>query len=261
MMSISSDRQIDRTLSALGAVEPSLGFENRVLRGLEERAREPGQGRTAGGYSGVFRIATALGAALLLAILAFIAYAPRRMHDGSLAGLPSRPALSPRISAASAENSVAPRAGDPDPAVSNTAAIRNGLRPPVPLRVVLAPGRPSAAEIPVRLEIEAYSAAIASARELDAQALEDFRAPSSPAPPLPLTAQERLVRLMLRRGEKHDLAQLDAAEQAAFASQEQSAFHEFFDPPADPRILHQAEAEQEPQSTSTTNPKSEGKPQ
>lgn len=67
--------------------------------------------------------------------------------------------------------------------------------------------------------------------DLDRVAAQDVHAPSFPAPPLPPTAQERQVRLMLRRGEKHDLAQLDPVRNALFAAEEQIALHDFFEPP------------------------------
>ncbi len=254
------DEQIDKTLSALGAVTPSPGFESRVLRGLEERATEPKEGRSPGGYGGTFRIATALGAALVLVILAFTLSAHRRAHREDIAQVRSGPVLSPRVLPALSQDHVALRDGELHSAVSRSAAVAGAVRARVLLEAASA-ATFAAPPIPVQLKIEAHTATVPSSRELDAQALDDLHAASSPAPPLPPTAQERLVRLMLRRGEKHDLAQLDPAEQAAFASREQTAFHDFFDPPPDPRMLHQAEAEQEPQSTSTTQPKTEGQPQ
>lgn len=66
--------------------------------------------------------------------------------------------------------------------------------------------------------------------QLDAQALADTQASSHPAPTLELTAQERQIRLMLRRGERHDLAELDARHQQLFEEQRSTELSRFFNP-------------------------------
>lgn len=70
--------------------------------------------------------------------------------------------------------------------------------------------------------------------ELDAQALADTHAPSHPAPTLELTAQERQASLMMRRGERRNVASLDPAYQVLRAQQVQADFQSFLHPALTP---------------------------
>ena len=72
--------------------------------------------------------------------------------------------------------------------------------------------------------------------QAEAQALDDLHAPSHPAPPLPLTAQERAILHLLHREGTVELAQLDPAKQVAESAREQLARKQFFDPPAPPLL-------------------------
>jgi hypothetical protein len=66
----------------------------------------------------------------------------------------------------------------------------------------------------------------------DAQALADLHAPSHPAPPLPLTPQEKLFLRMIRYGNLTQLAELDPVVRAKQDADETTAFKAFFpDPP------------------------------
>lgn len=67
--------------------------------------------------------------------------------------------------------------------------------------------------------------------QLDAQALADTQAPSHSAPILELTAQERQIRLMLRRGERHQLAELSPLRVESRQQTDRAELHHFFDPP------------------------------
>jgi hypothetical protein len=70
------------------------------------------------------------------------------------------------------------------------------------------------------------------AKSLDAQALADLHAPSHPAPPLPLTPQERLFLRVLRYGNATELAELNPLVRAKQDADETTAFKAFFpDPP------------------------------
>ena len=44
---------------------------------------------------------------------------------------------------------------------------------------------------------------------------------------------------MLRRGERHELAQLEPRQQQALAQQDRASFSRFFDPPIDPALINQ----------------------
>ncbi|HEV2575735.1 MAG TPA: hypothetical protein VGU25_00875 [Acidobacteriaceae bacterium] len=66
----------------------------------------------------------------------------------------------------------------------------------------------------------------------DAQALADLHAPSHPAPPLPLTAEEKLFLRMLRYGNATQLAELNPLVRDKEDADETAAFKAFFpDPP------------------------------
>jgi streptomycin 6-kinase len=80
------------------------------------------------------------------------------------------------------------------------------------------------------------------AQSLDAQALADLHAPSHPAPPLPLTPQEKLFLRMLRYGNLTQLAELDPIVRAQRDADETTAFKAFFpDPPPLKQPLGDAE--------------------
>ncbi|HEX5282696.1 MAG TPA: hypothetical protein VFW30_01155 [Bryocella sp.] len=71
-----------------------------------------------------------------------------------------------------------------------------------------------------------------TAQNLDAQALSDLHAPSHPAPPLPLTPQEKLFLRVLRYGNATQLAELNPLVRAQQDADETIAFKAFFpDPP------------------------------
>ena len=69
----------------------------------------------------------------------------------------------------------------------------------------------------------------------EAQALDDLHAPSHPAPPMPLTAQERLLTRMLRHDNDVQLAQLASEPGETRPGNERAAFQKFFDPPPPPQ--------------------------
>ncbi len=67
--------------------------------------------------------------------------------------------------------------------------------------------------------------------QAEAQAIDDLHAPSHPAPPLPLTAQEKAILHLLRRDGTVELAQLDPALQTKLFELQRADFKQFFDPP------------------------------
>jgi hypothetical protein len=61
--------------------------------------------------------------------------------------------------------------------------------------------------------------------------IEDDTPLSHPAPPLPLTAQERIMLRYARYGRSEDLAQISNERRTAQEDQENAQFQEFFKPP------------------------------
>ncbi len=229
------DQQIDRTLNALGKSEPKSDLHDRLLTALDQRSRVATHGvlptgaQRSGEISGFrkwrpFAFATAALAASLAAFTllphsAVQKTGPIPQSTGLQArGLPG--STPPEYAPSFAPN---PR-GPSLPAVPSP--VRVGSLPPTP---TIATNDPKNRPIHVAASLEISTIASTA---LDQQALADFRAPSQPAPPLPPTAQERLVRLMLRQGEKVQLAKLDLARDPEIERAELTAFSNFFDPPA-----------------------------
>ncbi len=191
---------LDKTLDALGAAMPSPGMNQRLLAALQARELEAPRPSRVPRFARP--LALTLSAALLLS-LALLHHPAKRT--------PRHP--TPSHLAAVARQSSAP-AAEPNLAAAPL--------PQTPIHLTLK------LSAPVR---SAPAASLHTEPSLDEAALADLNTPSYPAPPLPPTAQERLVRLMLRRGERHDLAQLDPARSAAFAQQQDEALEQFFNPP------------------------------
>jgi hypothetical protein len=77
-------------------------------------------------------------------------------------------------------------------------------------------------------------------RDGDSVALSEMRAASHPAPPLPLTEQEKLLLRIAHRGDPVELAMLDPMRRAARDVEEQTEFQRFFKP----RTIEQPTADQ-----------------
>jgi hypothetical protein len=65
----------------------------------------------------------------------------------------------------------------------------------------------------------------------DALALSEMLAPSKPAPPLPLTHQERLLAEAVNRGGPEELSSLRPDVRAREMGLSEAEFHDFFEPP------------------------------
>ena len=78
--------------------------------------------------------------------------------------------------------------------------------------------------------MEGEKAQRATTDDMDALALEQMRAASQPAPPLPLTKQERLLLRVAQQGGPEELAVLDPARRAAQDREERAAVERFFEP-------------------------------
>ena len=66
--------------------------------------------------------------------------------------------------------------------------------------------------------------------EEDAIALSEMRAPSHPAPEMPLTEQEKLMLRIVRGGDPVELAELDPRVRAAQDAEQKAEFKDFFEP-------------------------------
>jgi hypothetical protein len=68
-------------------------------------------------------------------------------------------------------------------------------------------------------------------RTFEAESVRERLALSYPAPPLPLTEQERLLLRLAHKGDPVELAMLDPAQRAARNQRERAEFLAFFEPP------------------------------
>jgi hypothetical protein len=67
-------------------------------------------------------------------------------------------------------------------------------------------------------------------RDGDAVALSEMRAASHPAPPLPLTEQEKLLLRIVHKGDPVELAMLDPMQRAAQEARDKADVKSFFEP-------------------------------
>ena len=208
---------IDLTLRHFAEVEPTPGFEARLLQHLEERLAAPRPRRIFNPLpaGSPFRFA----APFVVAVLVLLLVAPALMHHRrkNERRLISSGLRDPRVPS----SAKSPLSALGQPPLSAAATHTDG---PVPL-----PVPPVDRQLPVPLS-NAASASGSSGQQADAQALADLHAPSAPAPPEPLTAQERSLLRMMRRGEGRELADLGPATEPGITARERAAFHAFFEP-------------------------------
>lgn len=215
------DVQIERTLAGLSQAEPSPSFHNRLLTALDQHAAEPQRMRLSVFAFPAKVFAMTASAAALLMLLYSGVHLSRTHKTQTEAHAPAAQFAPPTAPGASSSAAVLSPVTVGPPSDTPTAA--NNTLPKTPKF-----------HLSRSLELSPTSTP-----DLDQQALADLHAPSQPAPPLPPTSQERLVRLMLRRGEQHELAQLDPDSVTAAFAQEQASFRAFFEPSPDPSSVNQ----------------------
>ncbi len=207
------DRNIDRALSGLRDAQPRTGMDGRILTSLKHR--------TASALPGRLHLATQLAvwAATSAAILAV----------ASLVVLHRRP--EPGQIAYTTQTHV-----DSQTQMAAIVGPRTGSRPASIERRLSASRRPEQRAAKRRSSViqgaQSPHAVTTVTTDLDAQAVADLHAPSHPAPPLPLTPQEKLFLRLLRYGNATQLAELDPVVRAKQDADETAAFKAFFpDPP------------------------------
>lgn len=232
------DHTIDRALSALRDAAPRPGLEGRVLSSLEHRATEPGgltfgkakrwgiaRGSARGNLGGSAHIAlwTAASAVILaVASMTILHYRVMRAKNAVI--------LSEAHRAESKNPETVIGAINPEPFSTTNPAPLTQTASSRPERHSLAAMRSAETCISDHLGCPAHEDR--DATPTDAQLLVDLRAPSHPAPPLPLTPQERLFVHILRYGNLTELAELDPMVRAKHDADETAAFKAFFpDPP------------------------------
>lgn len=188
-----ADQAIDKVLAGLGKAEAPVGMERRILETMQSRA-------SAGArwgwrwMPGRFPVGAAACAAALAGVVALVLAVPAIRH---------RPASPTRSAKAVPSTPAAPL-----PAMENAELQR-------PASATRSPRRAK----PRKLEV---------ADPEEALAVREMNAPSRPAPPLPLTAQEKALVRFVRTRTPEELAAIDPAKWAAQDEQQRAEFDRFF---------------------------------
>lgn len=199
-----SEELIEKLLAGLRNVDPSPEMERRILAAVQNHASAPSRygwrkfipiWLTTQTHS-VATLPVACGAALAcIVVFALAIPAIHREH----------------VPTQSKKNS-APLKALPPASLEVAAKITQPLEPQPGMRR--------------RAKVRTRRAELASAD--DSLAMREMRAPSRPAPPLPLTEQEKLLLRFVHAHSPEELAALDPAKWAAGDAKEKADFEKFF---------------------------------
>lgn len=186
---------VDLVLNALRDAMPPAGMERRILNTLEAKAHKPAQASRSHINNGWIAAAVCCSALAAVAVIgAFI----MRHHGASAISITRTP--SPQSS--------------------------NPLQPSVTRAV------DTTVDMPTRRPLSAAPRRLAAQPRLIQIAQSEATGKiSHPAPPIPLTDQERILLSFARRGRTDDLAQISNDRKAAKEDQEKQEFQAFFEPP------------------------------
>jgi hypothetical protein len=227
------EEAIEKVLAGLRDCDAPVGMERRILDALEDRAAaRAGRGwrglradwlvtlaRPVAGRPLAWGVALAGVFAVAIAIPAIhrLGRGSGRQSARSLAQLPSRSPTRSEMNQVSAESA----AGLSPESVAKIAP-----------HALSRPGARTAEQANVRRATDVQVG--------ESVAVEEMLAASHPAPPMPLTEQERLLLRIAHRGDPVELAMLDPMRRAARDVEEQTEFQRFFKP----RIIEQPTADQ-----------------
>jgi hypothetical protein len=196
-----SEEAMDKVLAGLREAEAPAGMEQRILEALERRPLAQPAARW-WAMTPVWGLAAAcLVCGVVLGAVAVTWMTPRirEVHESRAV-----PALSKSLSA---------------PAVGT---------PRVDSDTVEKSARASQEEPNVRV---ATGASPRKAVVADSEAVEEMRAASRPAPPMPLTEQEKMLVLLVKKDGASEAKELDPAARAKKDADEMAEFQNFFEPP------------------------------
>jgi hypothetical protein len=206
-----SEETMEKVLAGLRDAEAPAGMERRILDGLEER----GAARSRSGWRWMVPVwlvapgrPVAVGALVCgvalggIFVVALAAPAIRRLGHGPVQA--RRNSVPPGSPALAASEAAAKSAED--------ASLRSGVR--------------SAEKMKTEEGMNAESAA--DFGDGDSAALDDMHAASRPAPPMPLTEQERLLLRLVHKDAPVELAMLDSKMRALQDSEDKAEFQRFF---------------------------------
>jgi hypothetical protein len=229
-----SDEMIERVLAGLRDADAPDGMERRILDELEERAAA----RSRQGWRWmrpmwlvaptrpVAARAVACGVAVAGLLVVLAVPAVRRLGHAPLSKLQSKASTSPTNTSPTERVAVALNAA----AVNNVGASApgHGVR---------------SIETANAQKASLVRALVRGNGSNDSAAANDMQAASFPAPPMPLTEQERLLLRIAHRGDPVELALLSPRLRAVEDAEEKAEFQRFFGP---------STAKQAPQEQPTT---------
>jgi hypothetical protein len=199
-----AERTIERLLAGLRDAEPPGGMEHRILEALD------GMGaREAAASASLWRrpLRPVLAMLLACAVIVMVAFTVQQGKHvpGQPHGMPGQALvpLKPKSGLNGAPNIVSSLRVGQKP---QRASVDQKVRSP----------RRATSGVPVK-------------RSQDAPAVGETQAASFPAPPLPLTEQERLLLRLAHRGDSDDMAILNPDVRAAQTAKATEQFQQFFD--------------------------------
>jgi hypothetical protein len=116
----------------------------------------------------------------------------------------------------------------PIPSKVNSGAVTAGA-PATSAAIAMSPRVPLSGSSPHSMNKTKVQSAVA-VRDSDSAALDETRAASFPAPPLPLTDQERLLLRIVHKRDPVELAELNPVLRAARAEEDKREVQRFFEP-------------------------------
>jgi hypothetical protein len=202
-----AEQSIDRILGALRDATPPAGMESRLLRTLEMESRVPASASRS-------RFGFAWMAATCCATLAVAALVVGlKLHRSG----PAMPAVAP----AAVQHAAPQTQAATEPVIVSANAVN----------------RPAAAAHLRNADV-AHTTQSEPAEDVPPQYSAEI---SHPAPPIPMTEQEKLLLRYARRGHTDDLAQISNESRAAKEEQEKADFVAFFTPPPPPPTTGESE--------------------
>jgi hypothetical protein len=238
-----SEEAIGKVLGGLRDAEAPAGMERRILDGLAERVAlrsrwgwrrllpiwlvAPERPIAVGSLVCGVALAGLFAVALAIPAIRRLGHSPASMKRG--------PAPAGSLALGGSE------AGATNP---RPASPRSGLR--------------SLEEIKGKMEVEGKArSSEAAVLDSDAVALDDLHAASRPAPPMPLTEQEKLLLRLVHKDDLVELAMLDPRVRAMEDSEDRAEFQRFFGQSAKQSGSEQTMTEQATPQQSTTEPATE----
>ena len=193
-----SDQAMEKVLAGLRDAKAPMGMERRILEGLQSRTADS----VRQGWL------TRLASRIAVRPIGYVA-----LMAGGMAIILAIPAAIQLLQHAPVQSAQETRSAPLPPVPSMTAAESVELQRPA--IVTRSPRRPK----PRKLE---------AADPEEALAMREMNAPSRPAPPLPLTEQEKALVRFVRTRTPEELAAIDPAKWAAQDEQQRAEFDRFF---------------------------------